>query len=111
MIRRPTPGVGYLEALSAKNARVVFDPIARVVEKGIELKTGETVELDVIICATGFDVSWRPHFPVIGRSGLDLSEHWKERPQAYLSFSVPNFPNYFGTFNHLSFMELHECND
>jgi cation diffusion facilitator CzcD-associated flavoprotein CzcO len=97
MFRRPSPGVGYLEALSASNSRVVFDPISRVTEKGIQLKTGELIELDVIVCATGFDVSWRPRFPVVGRNGLDLAEHWKDRPLAYLSFSIPAFPNYFGT--------------
>lgn len=77
---------------------MVFDPITKIVEKGIELKTGEVIELDIIICATGFDVSFRPHFPIIGRNDIILSEAWKDRPTAYLSFAVPNFPNYFGSY-------------
>ncbi|KAH7313296.1 hypothetical protein B0I35DRAFT_479996 [Stachybotrys elegans] len=56
--RRPTPGVGYLEALTEKNVRVVFDSITRVVPQGIELTTGEVIELDAVVCATGFNVSW-----------------------------------------------------
>ncbi|EXJ56379.1 uncharacterized protein A1O5_12646 [Cladophialophora psammophila CBS 110553] len=93
--RRPTPGVGYLEALVASNNRIFFDPIAEVVEDGIKLNTGESIEVDIIVCATGFDVSWKPRFPVIGRGGIDLSDQWKDRPLSYLSFAVPNFPNFF----------------
>lgn len=105
-VRRPTPGVGYLEALQEGNARVVFDPITKIVEKGIELKTGEVIELDIIVCATGFDVSFRPHFPIIGRNDINLSEHWKDRPAAYLSFAVPNFPNYFGAYHDSGLREM-----
>ncbi|OAL04210.1 putative monooxygenase [Phaeosphaeriaceae sp. SRC1lsM3a] len=92
--RRPTPGVGYLEALTEKNVRVVFDPISSVVPQGIQLATGEIIELDAIVCATGFNVSWKPRFPVIGRNDIDMRDQWSERPTAYLSMAVPNFPNY-----------------
>ncbi|KAH8898674.1 putative monooxygenase [Thozetella sp. PMI_491] len=92
--RRPTPGVGYLEALIEKNVRVVFDSITRVVPQGIELATGEVIELDAVVCATGFNVSWRPRFPIIGRNKIDMRDQWKSRPTAYLSMAVPNFPNY-----------------
>ncbi|KAK5049450.1 hypothetical protein LTR84_004379 [Exophiala bonariae] len=92
--RRPTPGVGYLEALTEQNVRVVFDPIKRVVPQGIELETGEVIQLDAIVCATGFNVSWKPRFPIIGRGGVDMRDQWTSRPTAYLSLAVPNFPNY-----------------
>lgn len=98
--------MGYLEALQEENARVVFDPISQIVEEGIKLETGEVVELDVIICATGFDVSFCPQFPIIGSNSVDLSERWKDRPTAYLSFSVPKFPNYFGSHYDLWHREL-----
>ena len=94
--RRPTPGVGYLEALTQKNVRVVFESIKQIVPQGIELESGEIIELDAIVCATGFDVSWKPRFPVIGRGGIDIREQWDQRPTAYLSLAVPNFPNYIG---------------
>ena len=96
--RRPTPGVGYLEALTEKNVRVVFNSITRIVSQGIELDTGEIIELDAIVCATGFDVSWKPRFPVIGRGAIDIREQWSDRPTAYLSLAVPNFPNYISQF-------------
>ena len=47
------------------------------------------------MCATGFDVSHRPRYPIVGKKGLDLAELWKEDPESYVSVAVPNFPNYF----------------
>lgn len=93
--RRPTPGTGYLEALTAPNVRVVTDRIAKVTSEGIELTTGEVIPVDVIICATGFDVSYRPRFPIIGRGGVDLRERWKSRPTSYLAMAAAEMPNYF----------------
>ncbi|KAI8396552.1 hypothetical protein FOFC_21100 [Fusarium oxysporum] len=94
--RRLTPGVGYLEALTAQNTSVVRDLIDRIVPEGVRLKTGEVVELDVLVCATGFDVSWTPRFPVIGRNGINLQKEWRHsRAAAYMALAVPEFPNYF----------------
>ena len=93
--RRPTPGNGYLEALGKSNVRVVTDHISEVVPKGIKLVTGEIIEVDMFICATGFDISFCPRYPVIGQNKASLAEQWRERPQAYLSMAVPNFPNHF----------------
>ncbi|EED16121.1 monooxygenase, putative [Talaromyces stipitatus ATCC 10500] len=92
--RRPTPGSGYLEALSQKNVRVVMDPIDKIVEDGIRTKSGELIPLDIVVCATGFNVSWLPRFPIIGRGGIDMRDQWSKRPLSYLSFGVANFPNY-----------------
>ncbi|RFU26931.1 hypothetical protein B7463_g9411, partial [Scytalidium lignicola] len=95
--RRFTPGEGYLEALASKNATVVADNIAKVDEKGIFTIDGRYFEVDAIICATGFDCSHRPPFPVIGRDGRDLAEYWKDTPLHYMSVAAPGFPNYFIT--------------
>jgi cation diffusion facilitator CzcD-associated flavoprotein CzcO len=92
--RRLTPALGYLPALTKENVTVVTDPIAKVLPNGIETSTGEVIEIDVLVCATGFDVSFRPRFPVVGRRG-NLQDLWTEKvPEAYMSSSVPGFPNY-----------------
>lgn len=96
--RRPTPGNGYLEALTQPNVRVVTDHIKKVVEEGIVLETGEIIKVDVFICATGFDISFFPRFPLIGRGGVSLADQWKDKPEGYLSLAVNNFPNYFSTW-------------
>lgn len=46
---------GYLSSLNRPNVRLVTDPIAKVVGDGVILKSGEKVELDVLVYATGFD--------------------------------------------------------
>jgi hypothetical protein len=106
--RRLTPGIGYLNSLRAPNVRVVTDKIAKVVPQGIELSSGEIIELDVIICATGFDVSFCPRFPIIGKGGMNLQDLWtKELPRAYMSCAIPGYPNYFSKFFITSlFLEL-----
>jgi len=94
--RRLTPAVGYLESMRAENVRVVTDKIANVVPEGLELGTGELIEVDAIVCATGFDVSFTPRFPIIGRDDTNLQDLWtKGLPRAYMSSSVPGFPNFF----------------
>ena len=94
--RRPSPGNGYLEALGQENVHVVTGKeIARVEPKGIILETDELIEVDVIICATGFDLSYRPRFPIVGRNGNNLQDMWKTRPSAYLSLAAEEMPNYF----------------
>ncbi|KAM5342246.1 hypothetical protein ACJ41O_013212 [Fusarium nematophilum] len=93
--RRPTPGNGYLEALTKDNVRVITDGIGRLVPEGVELKSGEVIKLDTLICATGFDLSFCPRFKLIGRNEESIDEKWKELPEAYLSVAVPGFPNYF----------------
>ncbi|KAH9205896.1 putative monooxygenase [Leptodontidium sp. 2 PMI_412] len=93
--KRPTPGLGYLEALSKPNTRVIMEPIAEVLPNAVKLKSGEIVALDSLICATGFDYSWIPRFPIIGRGGVDIRELWKERPYGYMGLAVHHLPNYF----------------
>lgn len=96
--RRPTPGNGYLEALCEDNVEVVSGSISEITANGIRTADGVEHEVDVIVCATGFDVSWRPAYPTIGRGGKSLSKEWEHIPSTYLSVSVPNFPNYLSEF-------------
>jgi cation diffusion facilitator CzcD-associated flavoprotein CzcO len=95
--RRPTPGNGYLEALASQKTTVLTSPIKSITENGIlDAETGEEFQVDVIICATGFDTSYRPRFPVYGLDTKEsLSERWAEFPSSYLGIGVDKFPNYF----------------
>ncbi|KAL5352334.1 hypothetical protein ACLOAV_002281 [Pseudogymnoascus australis] len=112
--RRPTPGNGYLEALCEDNVEVVLEGIAEITPNGIRTVDGKEHQVDVIVCATGFDVSWKPAYPTIGRGNKSLSEEWKDIPSTYLSITVPQFPNYlifngpFGPYGHGSFLPITE---
>ncbi|KAI4683343.1 uncharacterized protein J4E88_004518 [Alternaria novae-zelandiae] len=113
--RRPTPAPGYLEALVAPNATVFTDPIGSITATGFTDQEGNHHEVDVIICATGFDTSWLPRFPFKAH-GRDLRDLWgsEEGVTSYLSVGIPNFPNTFsfcgpyGPLGHGSFMPLIE---
>ncbi len=53
--RRLTPGPGYLEALVQDNVDFIGCGIDEVLPNGIRAKDGTVREVDVIICATGYD--------------------------------------------------------
>ncbi|CAI7655695.1 unnamed protein product [Penicillium manginii] len=93
--RRPTPGNGYLEALVGEKTTLFTETIKEITPKGFRSQSGQEYECDVIICATGFDTSYRPRFPVIGINGVKLSERWAEIPESYLGIAAPDMPNYF----------------
>ena len=93
--RRLTPGPGYLEALTEDNVDFVSTPIKRITSTGIELTDGRRIELDVIVCATGFDVAAAPPFPVVGLDDQTLQSRFSPYPEAYLSLAVDSFPNFF----------------
>ncbi|WEW56238.1 hypothetical protein PRK78_001677 [Emydomyces testavorans] len=93
--RRPTPGNGYLEALVGPKTTCYTEPVAGITSKGVLTKDGTEVDVDVIICATGFDTTFRPRFPIIGLDGKNIADRWAEAAESYISVSIPNVPNYF----------------
>jgi cation diffusion facilitator CzcD-associated flavoprotein CzcO len=91
---------GYLEALQAENVNMHFEPIVRFEESGIVSQSSpeaepQMTELDVIVCATGFDVSYKPAWTMKGLDGKDLSEIWKDDSEAFMGIFAPEMPNYF----------------
>ena len=84
--RRQTPGPGFLEAIIQDNIELRWDDISKITERGILTRSGVELEYDIIVCATGFDTSFKPSFPLVGR---------KDVPKAYMGMCVPEFPNYF----------------
>jgi len=93
--RRLTPGPGYLEALQKENVEFVPTEIKRITETGIELVDGKHHDLDVIVCATGFDTTFKPHFDITGRNGVSLADTRVPHPKTYLSIASRGFPNWF----------------
>jgi cation diffusion facilitator CzcD-associated flavoprotein CzcO len=86
----------FYQAIQQPNAEVVTEPIERVEAAGVRTADGRLHELDVLVLATGFhaDAFMRP-MEVTGRGGITLTEVWTPRPVAYLSISIPEFPNFF----------------
>ncbi|KAK2016149.1 FAD/NAD(P)-binding domain-containing protein [Colletotrichum eremochloae] len=91
--KRPNPGDPYMrvQCVGALYARRQGHPhIPAVI--GAD---GTQCEVDAIICAMGFDVSFRPRFPIVGKDGVDLTAKWKDCPEGYMGIAVPDFPNLF----------------
>ena len=93
--RRLIPGLGYLESLTKDNVDFFFDRITRINSTGVELSDGKQLDLDVIVCATGFNTSGIPSFEVTGKNGETLKKRFLPYPETYISLAVDNFPNYF----------------
>ncbi|EOD43371.1 putative flavin-binding monooxygenase protein [Neofusicoccum parvum UCRNP2] len=93
--RRVTPGDPYMQAITKENVDVHFTAVERVTEDGVVGADGQERKCDTVVCATGFDVTYRPRFPIIGKGGVNLAEKWKDTPESYLGLAVPDFPNFF----------------
>ena len=105
----------FYEAIQEPNAELVTEAIACVEPDGVRTKDGRLHELDVLVLATGFRVdSFLRPMTVIGRDGATLDEAWTPRPNAYLSITVPGFPNLFmlngpnGPVGNFSLIEIAE---
>jgi cation diffusion facilitator CzcD-associated flavoprotein CzcO len=93
--RRITPGDGYLEALVQPNVTCVHEEISHVNPQGIVDATGKLHEVDILVCATGFNIAFAPPFQLLGTEGVSMKDEFEPEPKVYLSVTVPKFPNYF----------------
>lgn len=88
---------GWYRTLKKPHVQLISDRLGRVEGNCLEASSGETVEADVIILATGFQTTRvLGSYAVIGRQGKVLKEVWGEDDAAaYLGTLVPDFPNFF----------------
>ncbi|MEZ4332457.1 MAG: NAD(P)/FAD-dependent oxidoreductase [Myxococcota bacterium] len=97
--KRPSFSNRFYATLNLPHVELVTDPIERVTKRGIVTTDGRERDVDVIVCATGYQVFNRscvPGYALIGRGGKDLGAYWEEnRYQAYEGITVPDFPNLF----------------
>jgi cation diffusion facilitator CzcD-associated flavoprotein CzcO len=86
----------FYQAISKINAHLITDGISKISDSSVILDTGESIQLDTLVLATGFkvDAFLRP-MDVYGDGGTALDDLWNPRPYAYMSIMVPKFPNLF----------------
>ncbi|NBP85494.1 MAG: NAD(P)/FAD-dependent oxidoreductase [Mycobacteriaceae bacterium] len=90
------PKDDFYRALQRDNVELITEPIARVTRDGVMTADGRLVEVDTIVCATGFETSsYLAGIEVIGREGESLHRRWGADPTAYLGTAVSGFPNFF----------------
>ncbi|MGB7240083.1 MAG: NAD(P)/FAD-dependent oxidoreductase [Rhodococcus sp. (in: high G+C Gram-positive bacteria)] len=89
----------FYPALQKDNCTLVTWPIARISPKGIRTVEGIEHQADVIVFATGFDVSKTgTPVPISGRGGRILADEWSTGARAYKSIAVSGYPNMYFTF-------------
>ena len=86
----------FYPALAQPNVELVTDAIARITPRGIVTADGRERAVDVLVCATGFDVQHSlAAVPIAGHAGQLLGDTWRDGPQAHLGLTVAGFPNLF----------------
>ena len=93
--RRPTPGNGYLEALCSDKCEVIWGSVEAFTPTGLRSASNIEATVDTVICATGFNISFSPRFPIFGKDGVNLQAAWDRNPECYLFLTASNMPNYF----------------
>ena len=99
--RRITPGEGYLESFLRSNVQLTQSSIKQINPTSITTEDGQDYPLDVIVCATGFEVSFRPQYKLYGKTDAttdkpyELGELWEDEAESYMSLCAPHMPNYF----------------
>jgi cation diffusion facilitator CzcD-associated flavoprotein CzcO/acetyl esterase/lipase len=90
---------GYYETFNLSHVRLIDlhqQPIVTITAGGIDV-TGESMEFDAIIFATGFDAMTGAivGVDITGRHGLTLKEAWADGPKTYLGLMALGFPNLY----------------
>jgi cation diffusion facilitator CzcD-associated flavoprotein CzcO len=86
----------YHRSFTQPHVQLVTDSISAITASGVQTADGKLHELDVLVCATGFDVQHSlAGVPITGRGGRRLQDVWADGPQAMLGLTVAGFPNLF----------------
>ena len=86
-----------IQSLQKENVNIVSGEVTEFTPSGCKVDDHE-FPLDVIICATGFDTSYRPRFPIIGRNGVNMQDVWGKEVEVYMGVAAAGFPNMFCLF-------------
>ncbi|WP_156842116.1 flavin-containing monooxygenase [Novosphingobium aquimarinum] len=99
--KRPTFNDEFLPVFNQANTKLVDiseTPITRITEDAI-IVDDQRYEVDLIIFASGFHVvgpvEQRIRFPIAGRDGKLLSEHWRDGMRTLHGLMAHGFPNWF----------------
>ncbi|OCK84640.1 hypothetical protein K432DRAFT_400973 [Lepidopterella palustris CBS 459.81] len=89
-----TPGGPYMIAIQKEIVDVHFTAVERITEDGVVGADGKERKVDTIACTTGFDVTYKPRFPVVGKNGVNQHDKWKDTPESYLGLGAPDMLNF-----------------
>lgn len=87
----------YLSSLHLDHVDLIAEGIREVTKTGIISDSGYEEDFDIIILATGFQVSnFLTPMQIVGKTGTTIKEQWASKmgAQAYMGTFVHNFPNF-----------------
>lgn len=87
----------YLSSLHLDHVNLIAESIREVTKTGIISESGYEEDFDIIILATGFQVSnFLTPMQIVGKTGVAIKDQWesKKGAQAYMGTFVHNFPNF-----------------
>ncbi|MGM0564931.1 MAG: NAD(P)-binding domain-containing protein [Pseudomonadota bacterium] len=87
----------YYPALNRDNVDVLTKGVDRFTESGLVLSNGESLDVDVVVMATGFNVNIsEPPFDIKGLNQQSIKDLW-DGPggKAYKGMATPGIPNWF----------------
>lgn len=98
--RRPLSDTGYYEQFNRPNVGIVdiaSKPITAFTPEGLALADGTKHDLDILICATGFNAfdGAYTRIAITGRNGTTLKSRWAKGPITNMGVAVSGFPNLF----------------
>jgi cation diffusion facilitator CzcD-associated flavoprotein CzcO len=101
--KRPSLERTYYEVYNQENVDLIDlleNPIDEIIEKGVRLKDGTVIELDVLVFATGFDSvsGGLTNIPISNKDGLTLKKKWANGIFSYLGMGTTGFPNLFWVY-------------
>ncbi len=84
----------WYPALVKPNVDLITDGVREIRGNTIIDGTGRAVEVDAIVCATGFKVPTEAApYPITGANGLSINDAWADGAEAYKGVTVSGFPN------------------
>ena len=86
----------YYKAIGQNNVTLETSTISRIGKRSVETISGNKHDHDIIVFATGFHTNpFLKEINVLGKSGFELKESWKDGAFAYLGVTTHKFPNMF----------------
>jgi cation diffusion facilitator CzcD-associated flavoprotein CzcO len=86
----------WYPTLERDDVDVVDAAIEEVVPEGIRTVDGALHPLDTLVLATGFTAAeFLAPMRVVGRDGVELTDHWRHGAATHLGIAVSGFPNLF----------------
>jgi monooxygenase len=104
------PDGDFFERMRAGKASIATDTIAEFTEKGVQLSSGEVIEADIIVTATGFNLAVFGDVPFsVDGEPVDFSRRvtW----HGMMISGVPNMVYAFGYFRHSWTLRIDLVND